>query len=126
MPHSPCNDSLGPMDVGDGAAGRGMSEVLGPLDWRARGGKPDGTMTTARIANAGARRESTQVPSGKPPTMHMALLDAGAGRLSELLVIACLGARRSIRSETKRSQLPSSQALLFRQETFCTIENYRR
>lgn len=33
MPHSPCNGSLGPMGVGDGAAGRDMSEVLGPLDW---------------------------------------------------------------------------------------------
>lgn len=33
------------------------------------------------------------MPSGKPPSMHKALLDAGAGRLAELLVIACLGAR---------------------------------
>lgn len=35
MPHSPCNASLGPMEAGVGAAGRGMGEVLavGPLDW---------------------------------------------------------------------------------------------
>lgn len=32
-PILPAMSSLGPMDVGDGAAGRGLSEVLGPLGW---------------------------------------------------------------------------------------------
>lgn len=34
-PHSPCTASLGPIEAGGGAAGRGLGEVLavGPLDW---------------------------------------------------------------------------------------------
>jgi hypothetical protein len=65
------------------------------LTGRARGGKPDGTMTTARIANAAGRVVSRRRwPVEKPPSMHMATLDVGAGRLAELLVIACLERRR--------------------------------
>jgi 3',5'-cyclic AMP phosphodiesterase CpdA len=82
-------------------------------------------MTTARIANAAGRVVSRRgCPVEKPPGMHMALLDAGAGRLAELLVIACLGEERKHQRQKEANCPMPDQTLLFHQETFRTIQNY--
>lgn len=117
--------SLGPMEARRRRCrqgyGRGFS-CRSPLTGRA-GGKPDGTMTAARIAS----RESMRVPRGKS---HQACIwlfwTLALAGLQRLLVIACLGRskrRGSIRD--KKTPAAPPDPFLSRQETFRTIQNYR-